>query len=222
MPDEEVVMAQTVSLPTLQDKWDAIRKHVQADVGQEIFDNWLIQLKPHAVYGSTAVLSTATVFLQKKAEAEYAQRILLPCIKKEVPGISAVSVVVRHPVARPREEPPRAKVLVPPLPQPQKITIQKIQIRVAQRYNISLAMLKGGGPTSARQRKVAMYICMRAGFSLRDIGHEFNKRRSDAVNQAIKQLYTRMQFDVVLRDKIEALAQIILSDEKWQAFLSNT
>src|SRR5690606_11151133 len=89
-----------------------------------------------------------------------------------------------------------------------KITIEEIQRRVAEHYNIRLSDLIGPKRVRpvARPRQAAMYLCKRLTTrSLPEIGRRFGGRDHTTVMHAIKRIEELMQADSQLADDIEML-----------------
>jgi chromosomal replication initiator protein len=89
-----------------------------------------------------------------------------------------------------------------------KITIDEIQRRVAEHYNIRLADLIGPRRVRpvARPRQTAMYLCKKLTTrSLPEIGRRFGGRDHTTVMHAIKRIDELMQTDTQLADDVEML-----------------
>ena len=89
-----------------------------------------------------------------------------------------------------------------------KITIDEIQRRVAEHYNIRLADLIGPKRVRpvARPRQAAMYLCKKLTTrSLPEIGRRFGGRDHTTVMHAIKRIDDLMQTDTQLSDDVEML-----------------
>jgi chromosomal replication initiator protein len=89
-----------------------------------------------------------------------------------------------------------------------KVSVEEIQRRVAEHYNIRLSDLIGPKRvrTVARPRQAAMYLCKRLTTrSLPDIGRRFGGRDHTTVMHAIKRIQELIGTDSQLADDIEML-----------------
>ena len=79
------------------EKWDKIRKQIQAKLGQEVFDSWFGRLKLESTTGGVALHSVPTAFLKTWINSHY-RDTLLELWQKEDSSILRVDIATRSAV----------------------------------------------------------------------------------------------------------------------------
>ncbi|MGI3164055.1 chromosomal replication initiator protein DnaA [Pseudooceanicola sp. 200-1SW] len=93
-----------------------------------------------------------------------------------------------------------------------KITIEEIQRRVAEHYNIRLSDMIGPKRVRsfARPRQIAMYLCKKlTSRSLPEIGRRFGGRDHTTVMHGVKRIEELMQQDAQIADDLELLRRAL-------------
>ncbi len=93
-----------------------------------------------------------------------------------------------------------------------RVTVEEIQRRVADHYNVRLSDLIGPKRlrTIARPRQVAMYLSKQlTSRSLRDIGRRFGKRDHTTIMHGVKRIEELMATDSQLSDDIQMLKRLL-------------
>ena len=93
-----------------------------------------------------------------------------------------------------------------------KVTVEEIQRKVADYYNIRFSELIGPKRLRvyARPRQVAMYLCKKhTSRSLPDIGRRFGKRDHTTVMHGIRRIEELMQNDAQIAEDVENLRRLI-------------
>ena len=93
-----------------------------------------------------------------------------------------------------------------------KITVEEIQRRVSEHFNIRLSDLIGPRRvrTFARPRQVAMYLCKQMTTrSLPEIGRRFGGRDHTTIMHGVKKIEELMQKDSQIADDLELLRRTL-------------
>ncbi|MBI1272459.1 MAG: chromosomal replication initiator protein DnaA [Alphaproteobacteria bacterium] len=93
-----------------------------------------------------------------------------------------------------------------------RVTIDEIQKRVAEHYNIRLADMHSArrARAVARPRQVAMYLAKQlTPRSLPEIGRKFGGRDHTTVIHAVRKIEELSAFDVTIRDDVELLKRML-------------
>jgi chromosomal replication initiator protein len=93
-----------------------------------------------------------------------------------------------------------------------KVSIDEIQRKVAEHYNVKLAEMIGPKRhrTIARPRQVAMYLCkMLTTRSLPEIGRRFGGRDHTTILHGVKKVEELMSTDSQLNDDIQMLRRVL-------------
>lgn len=79
--------------------WDRIRKQLQVQLGQEVFDSWFGRLKLCTNEGGIVSLSVPTAFLKSWIQSKYKEK-LLELWQSEDSSVLRVDIAVRKPIAQ--------------------------------------------------------------------------------------------------------------------------
>jgi chromosomal replication initiator protein len=93
-----------------------------------------------------------------------------------------------------------------------KVTIEEIQRKVAQHYNLRMSELLSPrrSRSIARPRQIAMYLCKTlTSKSMPEIGRRFDKRDHTTVIHAVKQIEKLKTTDSQMAEDLELLRRML-------------